>query len=219
MSRKECSNYSKELLVDSKPIDYQRTYQRLYKSMPNYGVHNWGVWTLPFWVNQIDWNKPVLDAGCGNGLLCNVLSVMGVNAVGVDVLTGIFDRSQFRYHRIDLSCEQIPYPDGYFGTAVTFDVLEHLTAEDATFAIAEILRVSDRQILCPCHGPGTDKSLHLTVEDSAWWLGMLQRITKQVEPESACDWRMIGLSVASPQSYGKLCDVDQERTLYIRNDK
>jgi SAM-dependent methyltransferase len=91
---------------------------------------------------------PVLDIGCAKGYLVAELRRRGVDAHGVDwspyaVAEADPDTRPF------LQCagaHNLPFADGQFALAVSFDVLEHMDLGYARRALREIARVSRRQL-------------------------------------------------------------------------
>ncbi|MBO0869785.1 MAG: class I SAM-dependent methyltransferase [Micromonosporaceae bacterium] len=91
---------------------------------------------------------PVLDIGCAKGYLVYMLRQRGIEAYGVD-WSEYATASASADVRPFLRCASaldLPYPDGYFGLAVSFDVLEHLDDCAARRALAEAARVSRSQL-------------------------------------------------------------------------
>ncbi|PWS26382.1 methyltransferase [Pedobacter yonginense] len=77
-------------------------------------------------------NKAILDLGCGNGALVNVLLEKGFNAYGTDASeTGIEIASKTNPNRFavqDLSSDHLPAPlkGIHFDTIISTEVIEHL---------------------------------------------------------------------------------------------
>lgn len=78
----------------------------------------------------------ILDVGCGTGAMVEALRQRGFAAHGVDpwAVESNLDQTFFKAGQ----AECIPWPDGSFGAACAFDVLEH--ADDRR-ALAELFRV------------------------------------------------------------------------------
>ena len=103
---------------------------------------------------------PVLDAGCGTGLLGDWLNILGLAPVeGLDLSAGMLARAQAkgayaRLHRLALG-GALPFGDGHFGAIISTGVFTtgHVGAE----ALPELLR-----ILSP-GGP-----MVLTVKTTLW---------------------------------------------------
>ncbi len=91
---------------------------------------------------------PVLDVGCAKGYLVYVLRQRGVEAYGVDWSEYAIGSAGPDVQRFlqRASATDLPFPDGRFALAVTFDVLEHLDGAMAGLALVECARVSTYQL-------------------------------------------------------------------------
>lgn len=83
----------------------------------------------------------VLDIGCGSDAYTAALRDRGHATVGVDFLA--LQNSPPDFARA--SATHLPFADDAFGTALLFEVLEHI--EDPGDALDEIARVADRLIM------------------------------------------------------------------------
>jgi 2-polyprenyl-3-methyl-5-hydroxy-6-metoxy-1,4-benzoquinol methylase len=106
--------------------------------------------------NLINGNSvgPVLDAGCGPGLLLERALKSGFDAYGVDRSWHALDLSQ---HRPGIRCDRrvtqsnldsLPFRDNFFELTICLDVLEHLILFDVIPAVFELCRVSAGTIVC-----------------------------------------------------------------------
>lgn len=91
---------------------------------------------------------PVLDIGCAKGYLVYMLRQRGIEAYGVDwseyaIASASADA---RPYLRCASALDLPYQEGEFALAVSFDVLEHLDDDAARLALAEAARVSRLQL-------------------------------------------------------------------------
>jgi SAM-dependent methyltransferase len=91
---------------------------------------------------------PVLDIGCAKGYLVAELRRRGIDAYGVDwspyaVAEADADMRPFLYRA---GAHQLPFTDGHFALAVSFDVLEHMDLSYARRALPEIGRISRWQL-------------------------------------------------------------------------
>jgi ubiquinone/menaquinone biosynthesis C-methylase UbiE len=91
---------------------------------------------------------PVLDVGTGMGMTARALAGRGFDVVSVDLNANDQQVAEFltddpearRRIRFSLSdAARLPFPDGYFGSAVAVDVLHHLDAGGPV--LTEMLRV------------------------------------------------------------------------------
>jgi len=100
-------------------------------------------YTTQFELTRNDYTgKRVLDVGCGpRGSL--EWADTALERVGVDPLVGRYrelgiDQHQTTY--VEAGAEAIPFPDGHFDIAASFNALDHVDDTDA--AIAELTRVT-----------------------------------------------------------------------------
>ena len=71
----------------------------------------------------------VLDVGCGDGLLLQMLSEQGIQAHGVDiseVAVRVCTQKGFMVSKNDFTTDPLPFGDGTFDTVIALDVLEHV---------------------------------------------------------------------------------------------
>lgn len=80
---------------------------------------------------------PMLDVGCGEGVLVEEYRARGADIVGIDA-------HYASAHVTRGSATRLPYPDETFSTVLCLDVLEHLAYTDQPRALAEIARVLRR---------------------------------------------------------------------------
>jgi hypothetical protein len=74
---------------------------------------------------------------------------------------------------------EIPFPDGYFGSAFASHVLEHLaTVDDAYKACEELYRVANNVFIC---APGKDSIYARLISDHHLWIRQVGD-TVQIEP-------------------------------------
>lgn len=94
------------------------------------------------------WQQPILEVGCGGGLICEELARRGANMVGLDPSPASLQTARAHALRSNLAerityeqgyAEALPYPNGHFAAIVCLDVLEHV--QDLRATIAEIARV------------------------------------------------------------------------------
>lgn len=94
------------------------------------------------------WQQPILEVGCGGGLICEELARRGANMTGVDPSLAALQTAREHAQQSGLAeritykqgyAEALPYADASFQTVVCLDVLEHV--RDLRATIAEITRV------------------------------------------------------------------------------
>jgi SAM-dependent methyltransferase len=112
--------------------------------------------------------RTVLDAGCAMGFLVAALRDRGVEAYGVDISRYAIDRV-----RADIKpfCRQgsltEPLSDKY-ELVVCIEVLEHLMAEDALRAVANICAATSDVLFSSTPGDHEEPT-HLNVQPPEWW--------------------------------------------------
>lgn len=94
------------------------------------------------------WQRPILEVGCGGGLICEELARRGANMVGIDPSQAALQTAREHANQNNLAecityeqgyAEALPYADNSFAAIVCLDVLEHV--KDLRATIAEIARV------------------------------------------------------------------------------
>ncbi len=86
--------------------------------------------------------KRLLDVGCGEGSLAVAARHLFHELHGVDITASAVERARSAgvvTHQVNLNVLPLPYPDEYFDTVVTLDVIEHIF--DPVGFLVEIRRV------------------------------------------------------------------------------
>lgn len=100
---------------------------------------------------DIDLPGPVLDVGCGDGHFASVAFDHPLD-VGLDPWAQpLKEAGKRQCYRIVLQADgaKMPFPDGYFASAVSNSVLEHIPQVDAVLAeVARVLRPGGRFVFC-----------------------------------------------------------------------
>ena len=147
----------------------------------------------------LDLPGPVLDMGCGDGHFASVAFDHPLD-VGLDPWWGPLLESKSRscYRSITLADgAKTPFEDGYFGSAVSNSVLEHIPHVDKVVAeIARVVRPGGRFVFCvPNHrfpqllwGTQTFASLGMKGA-SDWYSRFFQRISRHVHCDSLETWQ------------------------------
>ena len=141
---------------------------------------------------------PVLDLGCGDGLVTSM--VLSKVEIGLDPDVKVLERAA--QHRIYERFEAVPaedmhLPDGSIGTVFSNSVLEHLPCLDAALAaVARVLRPGGRLIFtCPTEAFSkwlvlpfsryaewrNHQLSHLNLWPTERWIEHLHRVGLQVE--------------------------------------
>lgn len=95
----------------------------------------------------IEYGK-ILDLGCGDGLLLELLKGKGLDVIGLDMSSEGVEKCQRRgvtASVLDFTDEKLPYDDETFSTVIMLDVLEHLYFPGEV--LAEAVRVSSDSII------------------------------------------------------------------------
>ncbi len=90
--------------------------------------------------------KSLLDAGCGNGILCNYLyETSNIKITGLDR-----SKSALKYLKTEKkvgSISNIPFPNNSFDCVSSLQVLEHLNHDEYSQALSELCRVSKKYVI------------------------------------------------------------------------
>jgi ubiquinone/menaquinone biosynthesis C-methylase UbiE len=122
-----------------------------------------------FVINYIQNNHRILDLGCGNGSIVNILRNKGFDAYGVDISSHQFNNSPYL---IQGCLWDLPFEDNTFDVTFSTDVLEHIPPEMINKTIAEIYRITKIKTL---HCIATFKDnrkgfvFHLIIQSIEWW--------------------------------------------------
>jgi 2-polyprenyl-3-methyl-5-hydroxy-6-metoxy-1,4-benzoquinol methylase len=93
----------------------------------------------------LDKQAPVLDFGCGDGMVLSVAEKLGYSDLtGVDLSAALIDRAAQKCSAKFLNIDGLEFlkatPDQSFGTIIAFDVFEHLTRPQLLVTCREIVR-------------------------------------------------------------------------------
>ena len=89
--------------------------------------------------------ESIMDVGCGDGRLINILAGKFKTTVGVEISESLLTKVQTR--TICCSCSDIPVEDSSFDLVMCNEVLEHLPSDLYAETISELQRISRRYIL------------------------------------------------------------------------
>ncbi len=137
-------------------------------------VHGRSKYSIKF-VDDIDIkDKKVLDVGCGYGWYELILKSRGAAYIcGIEISDN--DLSTAKKHIIDKKIEfkigsaiDIPYPDKYFDTIVSWEVIEHIPKNTEDKMFQEIHRALKSNGVFYLSTPY--KSLISMILDPAWWI-------------------------------------------------
>jgi len=114
----------------------------------------------------------ILDVGCGMGHLVRALLCKCVDANGMDVAQNAVDycNSVVPSRFVTGSILNISYPESYFDTVVTTNILEYLSESDIPKALAELHRVARRYVyVLLSTSSDQEPTGQLTLHDREWW--------------------------------------------------
>ena len=153
---------------DYKNAKYKERYEHSHKYLKAYQKNNQGLILWDDWNYCIFNSQNVLDIGCGNGLLCSMLSDMGYKITGIDIADGEYDRSKYDFFQLDITSQEWELDLSGIDTAICFDVLEHLEEKDIKAFINKMFNIGSKQIFSIAHYR-VSKCLHKTVRPLDWW--------------------------------------------------
>lgn len=100
---------------------------------------------MDFVSNYIENGDKVLDYGCGNGRLIDMLKEKRVDYWGVDISGNLINLAQFKYPGQNFqkisSQSSLPSPDNYFNKIVSIAVFHHFPEEHAQKMAKELYRI------------------------------------------------------------------------------
>jgi SAM-dependent methyltransferase len=146
----------------------------MHNTFDDYRGKNWGLVTLPQWLNRLKRPASILEVGCGNGKLCKLLSDLGYDVTGLDLVPGSYDRDGYNFVKHDITLSYLPFKDNEFDYCLSFDVLEHLPTKWVEQSIWDMFRVANSIVVSvACYG---NEPLHLTVRPPEWWVEKFNRL-------------------------------------------
>ncbi len=158
---------------DARP-DYARLYREYWSRDDRWGTHSFqDPEAIVEQILSTCGGGPILDVGCGMGLLVRTLLRRGVDARGIDIAEApIEEANRLAPGRFQTgSILKIPSGDGAFQTVLCTDLLEHIAEQDVPAALGELFGVSSRFCFVRLSvEPDRDNRWHLTVRDRDWWL-------------------------------------------------
>lgn len=87
----------------------------------------------------------ILDVGCGDGVIVNVIAGKYEKIVGLDLSTEAL--KYVKTEHVHGSSDNIPFPDDSFDLVITCDTLEHLPLNSYKPTLEELFRVSKKYVL------------------------------------------------------------------------
>ena len=142
---------------------------------------------------------PVLDVGCGDGHFASMAFSHGLD-VGLDPWTGpLKEASRRGCYRMVIQADgsRMPFPDGYFASAVSNSVLEHIPHVDEVLEeVARVVRPGGRFVFCV---PNDRFGKRLLGTEIFRWFGLkgasqgyarfFNRVSRHAHTDSPAGWR------------------------------
>ena len=144
-----------------------------------------GYWEYPIFSIQASLIKQIfnptraLDAGCAKGFLVHHLRKLGVDAFGTDISEYAIQAagSEVQPYVQTAVMHALPFPDNYFDTVVSFEVMEHIPGPFLTQSIAELARVASKTLFFTIAREGdTSDKTHFSLLPVQTWVEKFQSV-------------------------------------------
>lgn len=153
------------------PNEQEALYQTMHNSHVGYMGFNQGIRYMRSWLRRLkDPPASILEMGCGNGLLCKSLAMMGYTVTGTDIVPGSYDRRGYAFVGHDIQSGPLPFKNDEFDYCVSFDVLEHLEPKWVGHAVFEMARVAQFDEIIGTAACFKNGPFHRTVKEPRWWV-------------------------------------------------
>jgi len=128
---------------------YKKNYERRGKGhfRPFEDVQNFHLDRLPRWIDRIDKNAYILDAGCATGYMLNLLHDAGYHKLtGVDISKELIEAansklpSEIKLHQTEIKSFLTKIPDQTFDVILFHHVIEHIPREEIIGLLREFKR-------------------------------------------------------------------------------
>ena len=117
--------------------------------MSDYNCANnvgWGLYSKV--LNLVRVGSKVLDVGCGNGKLGELIQNKELYGTEIDKSTEQICKSKgYNFHLSRIGDEVLPFEDKYFDTTFCLEVFQYISPEKIPFAIAELKRVTKGEVI------------------------------------------------------------------------
>lgn len=165
-------------------MDYKEVYTREYfDSRPNLDddLNRGHFHEYAKWLARTFHFDTLADIGCGHGNMIINLHNLGKKVTGVDISPLILDVVNQKCPDIETVQDEMPHlpalGDRKFDVVVCYQVLEHLTEEDALAAIRRMYELCNRHVIlsiCTDLVKGAEDSTHILLRPRQWWIEKLQ---------------------------------------------
>lgn len=91
--------------------------------------------------------RSVLDAGCGNGAITNLIASGQRERLVVGCDLSLYALQQVHTHRVQCSLRRLPFVADSFDVVTAFEVIEHVPLEGLDRVLQELQRVARRWII------------------------------------------------------------------------
>lgn len=132
--------------IDKILCELEAGYDMMAEKFSSTRTHFWK--DLNFIADEIRIGDRVLDFGCGNGRLIEILGGKGICYVGVDVSSRLIEKAKKKYpensHKFlkISSQDSLPFDDDYFNKIISVAVFHHFPDEYALDRALELYRVA-----------------------------------------------------------------------------
>ncbi|HEC66458.1 MAG TPA: class I SAM-dependent methyltransferase [bacterium] len=121
--------------------------------------------------------ESVLDVGCGEGHLVEILNTRRIRAKGVDFSPYAGKRIPYDFTLAD--AKSLPFKDNEFDVVISSDFFEHIYEEGIDEIYKEMQRVSKKYVMAMISFKKHTKreiDTHVTVRPVEWWEKKLPRV-------------------------------------------
>ena len=121
--------------------------------------------------------ESVLDVGCGEGHLVEMLKARGIRAKGVDY--SFYAGKRIPDDFVMTDAKYLPFKDNRFDVVISSDFFEHIYEKDIDEVYKEMQRVSSKYVLAMISFKKHTRreiDTHVTVKPAEWWRDRLPGI-------------------------------------------
>lgn len=150
-----------------------------------YGRHSPAIRMIEEIVSHIQFDKHVIDFGCGGGTATAELIERGWSATGVDFASNALSES---IPFVEANLWSLP-ADLRGDVGICIDVMEHIPPEKVDAVLSCIAKAVPKCVFSICYLPDAmgvliGETLHLSVHPESWWLNKLSEHFKTVTTDN-----------------------------------